>query len=135
DRVIIDARSAFAHGQVYVALSRCRSFEGIILSSRISPSSVKTDTVVKAYSDKTVNNPPSEAHLRQSKREYQETLMRELFDFGAMNSHLQSLRRLFQEHSSAISAEGLSQFSTLVAKVGAEVVLIAQKFVPQLQTY
>jgi ATP-dependent exoDNAse (exonuclease V) alpha subunit len=25
DRVIIDARSAFAHGQVYVALSRCRS--------------------------------------------------------------------------------------------------------------
>src|SRR5262249_22143052 len=32
-------------------------------------------------------------------------------------------------------AEGLSQFSTLVAKVGAEVVLIAQKFAPQLQTY
>src|SRR5207302_6701230 len=49
DRVIIDARSAFAHGQVYVALSRCRSFEGIVLSSRITPSSVKTDLVVKAY--------------------------------------------------------------------------------------
>src|SRR5215468_7205366 len=79
DRVMIDARSAFAHGQVYVALSRCRSFEGIVLSSRINPSSVKTDFVVKAYSDKTVNNPPSEAHLRQSKREYQQMLIRELF--------------------------------------------------------
>ena len=33
DRVIIDARSAFAHGRVYIALSRCRSFEGIVLSS------------------------------------------------------------------------------------------------------
>jgi len=135
DRVIIDARSAFAHGQVYVALSRCRSFEGIVLSSRINPSSVKTDLVVKAYTEKTARNAPSEAHLRQSKREYQETLVRELFYFGAMNSHLQGLSRLFQEHSGAVSAEGLSQFNTLVAKTGAEVFLIAQKFAPQLHTY
>src|SRR5437762_2864890 len=135
DRVIIDARSAFAHGQVYVALSRCRSFEGIVLSSRINPSSVKTDFVVKAYTEKAARNAPTEAHLRQSKREYQESLVRELFDFGAMNSHLQGLSRLFQEHSGAVSAEGLSQFNTLVAKTGAEVFLIAQKFAPQLHTY
>ncbi len=135
DRVIIDARSAFAHGQVYVALSRCRSFEGIVLSSRINPSSVKTDWVVKAYTEKTTRNAPSEAHLRQSKREYQETLVRELFDFAVMNSDLQGLRRLFQENSSAGSAEGLSHFNTLVAKTGAEVLSIAQKFAPQLHTY
>jgi hypothetical protein len=135
DRVIIDARSAFAHGQVYVALSRCRSFEGIVLSSRINLSSVKTDLVVKAYSERTARNAPSEAHLRQSKREYQETLVRELFDFGAINNHLQGLVRLFREHSSAVSAEGLSQFNTLVAKTDAEVLSIAQKFAPQLQTY
>ena len=135
DRVIIDARSAFAHGQVYVALSRCRSFEGIVLSSRINPSSVKTDLVVKAYTEKTARNAPSEAHLRQSKREYQETLMRELFDFGAMNSDLQGLRRLFQENAGAVSVEGLSQFNTLVAKTSAEVFSIAEKFAPQLHMY
>jgi hypothetical protein len=135
DRVIIDARAAFAHGQVYVALSRCRSFEGIVLSSRISPSSVKTDFVVKAYSEKSARNEPDEAHLRQSKREYQETLVRALFDFGALNRDLQGLRRLLQEHSSALSAEGLSQFNTLVAKAGEEVFLVSQKFAPQLQTY
>jgi PIF1-like helicase/Helix-turn-helix domain/HRDC domain/UvrD-like helicase C-terminal domain len=135
DRVIIDARSAFAHGQVYVALSRCRSFEGIVLSSKINPSSVKTDLVVKAYTEKTLRNAPTEAHLRQSKREYQEMLVRELFDFGAMNSHFQGLCRLFQEHSSALSSEQLSQFNALVAKTGAEVFLIAQKFAPQLNTY
>ena len=135
DRVIIDARSAFAHGQVYVALSRCRSFEGIVLSSRLNPSSVKTDMVVKAYSDKNTRNTPTEAHLRQSKREYQETLIRELFDFSAMNSNLQGLNRLVQEHSSALSAEGLSQFNTLVAKTVAEVLSIAEKFAPQLQSY
>jgi len=96
---------------------------------------VKTDLVVKAYTERTARNAPSEAHLRQSKREYQETLVRELFDFGAINNHLQGLRRLFQEHPSALSAEGLSQFNTLVAKTDAEVLSIAQKFAPQLQTY
>ena len=135
DRVIIDARAAFAHGQVYVALSRCRSLEGITLSSKINASSVKTDAVVKAYTEKTARNAPSEAHLRLSKREYQETVVRELFDFGAMNGHLHGLSRLFQEHSSALTAEGLSHFTALVAKTRAEVVSVAQKFVPQLHTY
>jgi hypothetical protein len=82
-------------------LSRCRSFEGVVLSSKINPSSVKTDLVVKADTEKTSRNASSETHLRQSKREYQETLVREIFDFGAMNSHLQELKRLFQEHPTA----------------------------------
>src|SRR5262252_1322077 len=135
DRVIIDARSAFAHGQVYVALSRCRCFEGIVLSSRLNPSSVKTDLVVKAYSAKNARNTPTETHLRQSKGEYQETLVRELFDFSVMNSNLKGLTRLVQEHSSALSAEGLSQFNALVAKTEAEVFSIAEKFAPQLHSY
>lgn len=36
DKVIIDAGKAFAHGQVYVALSRCRSLDGIRLISKIT---------------------------------------------------------------------------------------------------
>ena len=134
DRVIIDARSAFAHGQVYVALSRCRSFEGIVLSSRLSPSSVKTDSVVKAYSEKNASNTPTDVHLRESKREYQEALLRELFDFRAMNTNLQGLARLVQEHPS-LSAEGLSKFEALVSKTTTEIFSIAEKFVPQLQSY
>ena len=135
DRVIIDARAAFAHGQVYVALSRCRSFEGIVLSSRINHSSVKTDSVVKRYNEETTRNAPNEAHLRQAKREYQQVLVRDLFDFGAMSNPLHGLKRLFQEHSSAASAEVLAQFNTLFSRMNAEVFFVAQKFVPQLDNY
>ncbi|AEE53050.1 ATP-dependent DNA helicase [Haliscomenobacter hydrossis] len=44
DRVIIDlGAGAFEHGQTYVALSRCRTLEGIVLRQRIRPQDVLTD--------------------------------------------------------------------------------------------
>lgn len=50
DRAIIDAGASFASGQVYVALSRLSSLEGLILRSKISPSSISTDTKVVDFS-------------------------------------------------------------------------------------
>lgn len=44
DRVIIDiGRGTFAHGQVYVALSRCTSFDGIVLKKAIKKSHIRMD--------------------------------------------------------------------------------------------
>ncbi len=44
DRVVIDiGRGAFAHGQVYVALSRCTSFEGLVLRTPIRRSHILMD--------------------------------------------------------------------------------------------
>ncbi len=44
DRVIIDiGGGTFAAGQMYVALSRCTSFEGVILKTQIKPHNIRTD--------------------------------------------------------------------------------------------
>ncbi len=44
DRVVIDiGRGTFAHGQVYVALSRCTSFEGITLIKKITRAHIRMD--------------------------------------------------------------------------------------------
>ena len=51
DRVIIDAGSAFAFGQVYVALSRCRTLEGISLESPIGISSIYSDMHVSDFNN------------------------------------------------------------------------------------
>ena len=125
----------FAHGQVYVALSRCRSLEGIVLSSRILPVSVKTDRRVSAYTTESSRAAPDEQQLRESKRQYQEELVRELFDFGSIRRHLQHLARTFHQYGNALSAEGLSHFKTLCTKFDAEVVVVTGRFLPQLQTY
>jgi ATP-dependent DNA helicase PIF1 len=54
DRVLIDlGGGAFEHGQLYVALSRCRTLEGIVLRQRIRPQDVITDErVVDFYSER-----------------------------------------------------------------------------------
>ena len=43
DYVEADLGRAFSEGQVYVALSRCRTFEGLVLKSRIHPNAIKTN--------------------------------------------------------------------------------------------
>lgn len=49
DKTIIDARKSFAPGQVYVALSRCRSLEGLTLTSRITEEDIMVDPKVISY--------------------------------------------------------------------------------------
>ncbi|MFW9298533.1 ATP-dependent DNA helicase [Glaesserella parasuis] len=49
DKAIIDAGKAFTHGQTYVALSRCRSLEGMLLKTRIDPKAIIVNTEVSQF--------------------------------------------------------------------------------------
>ncbi len=49
DKAIIDVHAAFSPGQAYVALSRCRTLEGLVLSSPVSASVFMKDKAVDAY--------------------------------------------------------------------------------------
>ncbi len=52
DRVYIDlGRGTFAHGQAYVALSRCRSLEGLALARPLRPSDILFDPAAMGYRD------------------------------------------------------------------------------------
>lgn len=135
ERAIIDAQAAFAHGQVYVALSRCKSFEGIILRSKIAYSSVRTDQVVKDYTDEADRNVPDEIHLVQAKAAYQQMLLVELFDFGLLRRQFSQLNRLFLEHENTLHAEAGQQIKVLEDQAIAQVFTFAEKFIPQIRYY
>lgn len=70
DRLIIDAGKSFASGQVYVALSRCRTLEGIVLKSKINPEVIFSDQRVADFQQKTYGNNLVDEILRTEKLDY-----------------------------------------------------------------
>lgn len=82
DKAVIDAASSFASGQVYVALSRCRTLDGMVLASPLRQNSVMTDIRVEDY---IVNQEraalESVSRLDSIKKEYFSQLLGDMFDF------------------------------------------------------
>ncbi|MCS3531550.1 helix-turn-helix domain-containing protein [Chryseobacterium sp. JUb7] len=70
DKVIIDAGKSFTAGQVYVALSRCRTLEGIVLKSKITPEVIFKDNRILKFQGETHANDNVEAILNQEKYDY-----------------------------------------------------------------
>ena len=60
DKVIVDAGQAFAHGQVYVALSRCTSLEGLVLKTRITSNALVNDFSVNRFVDALPEKEPTQ---------------------------------------------------------------------------
>jgi len=98
DHAIIDANLSFAPGQVYVALSRCRTLEGMVLSTPIETRAIISDIRVENY----ISHQEEEAQksIRQLpllKEEYYRLLLLELFDFHDIFYKEEHLLRLMTE--------------------------------------
>jgi len=99
ERAIIDAALSFASGQVYVALSRCKTLEGLVLASPVSTAAVISDQRVEQY----ITHQEQEAlqsigRLHTLKEEYHRELLIELFDFREISMTEERLSRLLIEH-------------------------------------
>lgn len=83
DKAIIDAASSFASGQVYVALSRCRTLEGMVLATPLRQSSIMTDLRVEDYIEQQEQAATqSMARLEETKKEYFRQLLGDMFNFS-----------------------------------------------------
>jgi hypothetical protein len=98
DHAIIDANLSFAPGQVYVALSRCRTLKGLVLAAPIEARSIKTDKRVDDYIiHQEEATRQSLDQLPQLKDEYYRHLLLELFDFRSLLYQQEYMARLFSE--------------------------------------
>ena len=98
DHAIIDANQSFAPGQVYVALSRCRTLEGLVLASPLEARAVINDERVDSYiAQQEYQAERSILQLPMLKQEYERYLLLQLFDFRSIYALQESMVRLFAE--------------------------------------
>jgi hypothetical protein len=93
DRVTIDAGAAFAFGQVYVALSRCRTLEGISLDTPISYSAICSDMHVSDFNARIPEIQSVESALENEERTYLFDTLRNIFDLDDVSKTLGWFRK------------------------------------------
>ena len=94
DQLIIDAEDAFAAGQVYVALSRCRSLEGLTLLTPIPTRALTNAREVLQFTDNQESIQAIKQNLQPAQKEYLTTLLCALFDFKEHTEQLYALQRM-----------------------------------------
>ena len=133
DKAIIDAQAAFAHGQVYVALSRCRTFEGIVLSSPLTQVAVKTDPTVQHFTSQVTTSWTSSKILTAAKNRYQQQLLLECFSFERLRWLLGRLTMLLRRNAEVIQVSGEGDILDIQKRATAEICTIGENFKRQLQ--
>jgi hypothetical protein len=131
EKAIIDAGSAFAPGQVYVALSRCTKLEGIVLHSKIMSNGLKSDSRIDAFSSNQKTTSAQMHALTDAKKDYQQTILLQLFDFTIIeNSYISSIK-LLSENTNSFKQEAIEQFKNIDVDIKM-LIEIAVKFKTQL---
>lgn len=96
---VIDAGSAFASGQVYVALSRCTSLDGIILNSPIPKKSFQVNPHVLEFCKKQISVGAKEKMLFNASKKYQEDIITGIFDFSTIDDSIKDLMQWVKQNN------------------------------------
>jgi len=134
EKAVIDANAAFAHGQVYVALSRCKSFAGMVLSSPITAQSIKTDPVIIDFLKQATASPPSQAHFEGARLRYQQQLLLQCFDYDRLRFLLNRLTGILAGNAQLISFSGQGELQELRRSAEEEIFRVSENFRQQLHT-
>ncbi len=84
DKAIIDVGQAFASGQVYVALSRLRSLDGLILRTKISSFGISSDEKIIRFSESKAHQPALEKTLKSAQTNFLNSLLAETFNLSSV---------------------------------------------------
>ena len=131
DRVVIDAADAFAAGQVYVALSRCRSLEGIVLLTPIPSRALTNAREVLDFTNQQQEIDTIRQQLPLAQREYLTILLCALYDFRELMGRCYALSQMSKKMNSVQNASD-DYFPDIIALLE-ELQGVGERFQQQLR--
>ena len=133
DKVIVDAGQAFAHGQVYVALSRCTSLEGLVLKTRITSNALVNDSSVNQFVETLPEKEPTQAKVDQLRHEYELETMLELIDFDGIYKDFGRLMKVIYTNDTLFEGPMIQELSTRRNRIHEELCSVGIKFENQIR--
>ena len=131
DKAIIDVRQAFAPGQAYVALSRCRSLEGLVLSAPVEASSVISDRIVTDFVNHIPAQIPDASCIAALQQAYFEDQVAGLYSFARLSRLFHVYLRLVDEYLYRLYPQFLGSLKAQADGPVKELVDVGNKFVSQ----
>ena len=134
EKAIIDAEASFAHGQTYVALSRCTSLEGLVLKTPITSSAIINDSTVSVFNESVEENHPDESILNESEKHFQLNLISEILDYQPLLYPITRLIDVFYNNRTSIKGDVIDHLQTVKDDGIVALMKISNGFKNQLNT-
>lgn len=132
DKAVLDINASFAHGQTYVALSRCRSLQGMVLSEPVRPQALITDASVNSYIETETGKTESNISLLPTLRQhYTLSLLDQLYSFTDISRDYEWFLRVVDEHLSSHYPKFLIRVKAVRRPLQEQLTDIAARFAPQ----
>lgn len=138
ERAVIDAGSAFAAGQVYVALSRCKTLEGLVLTSPIAPHAVRSDEKVRRF----LNGGGAVRALRADQEmlaaarfDYQWRILRRIFGFTELKNAVGQLVDVLRANHQLVRVVGVEHPIAIADPLERSVFAVSKAFLRQLERF
>lgn len=131
ERAIIDVGSAFTYGQVYVALSRCKSFEGLVLSSPITPQCAFNNNDVEIFNSNIPSHEYAASNLIIAQSQFFFDNLLELFDFSALHKGINELHNIANINLSKLYPTQTNDLAN-IQKETTELLIVAERFIGQI---
>lgn len=132
DKAVIDASRSFSHGQVYVALSRCRTLEGMVLKEKIQPHSIIKDFRVDEFNHLVTDSLPSRQVLDSDCRQFFLQQIQSVFDLAELRMFYFTFLKFIRATAVDLYPKALESWTVSENSFREELISVSEKFVRSL---
>jgi DNA-binding CsgD family transcriptional regulator len=132
EKVIIDAANAFANGQVYVALSRCTSLEGLVLTTPVNQNYLGAHVQLLNWTQKNQDDKSLTSRFEEARLKFIREELNAIFSWPGLYYALRDLEETLKENTEHIPTSNFEWTKQFMQKQ-VELSKVAAKFKEQIE--